>query len=110
MLLPIGELAEPDLVEPPGFPVLPVGAPVFDDAVAIQMQDPRDRGIQQRQVVTHHDERTLVRREELHQPVLRIDVQMVRGLIEQEEIRAAEQDPAELEPSPFTTRERPHRE
>src|SRR5207245_8168950 len=37
VLLPTGELAEPDLVEAPGLPVLAVGAAVLDDAVAIQM-------------------------------------------------------------------------
>src|SRR5438094_3851973 len=62
--LPFGELAEPDLVEAPGLSILAVGAPVLDDTVATQMQDPRDRRIQERQVVTHHDQRTLVRREE----------------------------------------------
>src|SRR5437870_10374834 len=54
------------------------------------MQDPRDRGIQDRQVVAHHDQRTLVRREEFHQPSLRVDVEVVRGLIEQEQIRSPE--------------------
>ena len=110
VLLAIRELAEPDLVQTPRLPVLAVGAPVLDDAVAIQMQDPGDRRVQQGEVVTHHDERTLVRRQELHQPGLRVDVEVVRGLIEQEQIRSSEQDPAELEPTPFPTRERPHGE
>ncbi len=61
------------------------------------------------EIVTHDDERALVRREELHQPGLRVDVQVVRGLIQQEQIRAAEQDPAELEPTPFPARQRTNR-
>ncbi len=110
MLLPFGQLREPLLVPCPRPAVLRVRPAVLDHAAAIQMQDPCDRGVQEGQVVADDDESPLVRPEELHQPRLRVHVEVVRRLVQQEEIRAAEQDPAQLQPPALSTGKGPDRQ
>ena len=76
-----------------GFPrdeVLGVGAPVFDDLALVEVQDARDGLVEQREVVTHDEQRPAERPQERHQPG------------EQHEVTAREQDPRELRPPPLT--------
>ncbi len=110
LFLPSGEGGEPLLVGGPGGAVLRVGPAVLHDAVAVQVQDARDRGVQQRDVVAHDQERTAVRRQEPHQPVLRVGVQVVRGLVQQQEVGAAEEDARELQPPSLPARKCAHRQ
>ena len=104
-LLARGDLGQPLFVAGARCPVLAVRASVLDDPVAIEVQDARDRGIQQAEVVADHHERALVRREEAHEPGLRVDVQVVRGLVEQQEVGPAEQDLGELQAAALATGE-----
>jgi hypothetical protein len=109
-LLAFGDGPEAGLVLPSGLPVLGVGAPVLDDPLPVEVQDPGDRRVEQREIVADDDERASVRREEAHQPVFGVAVQVVRGLVEQQDVRAGEEDPCELEPPPLPTRERGDRQ
>ena len=47
-----------------------------------------------------------VGREEPHQPLLRVDVEVVRRLVEQQQVGPAEQDARELQPPPLAARQR----
>ena len=109
-LLAGGERGEPLLVAGPRLAVLRIRAAVLDDPVPVQMQDPRDRGVEERDVVAHDEERPSVPRQEPHQPTLRVGVEVVRRLVQQEEVGAAEQDPRKLEPTTLAARERSDRQ
>ncbi len=109
-LLPPGERTQPRLVGAARGPVLRVGPPVLDDPVAVQMQDPRDRAVEQAEVVADDHERPAVPGEELHQPVLGVAVEVVRRLVQEQEVRAREQDPGELESPALATGERSDRQ
>jgi hypothetical protein len=92
---------------PPPPPVLRVGSSVLDDTVVIEVQDPGDRCVQERDVVTDHEERPPVPGEEFHQPSLGVRIEVVRRFVQQQQIGPAEQDPSQLEPSPLAAREGP---
>ena len=66
--------------------------------------------VEQSEIVTDHDERPAVPPEEPHQPVLGVAVEVVRGLVQEQEVGAREQDPGELESPPFATGERSDRQ
>ncbi len=51
-----------------------------------------------------------VRPEELHEPLLRVDVEVVGRLVEQQQVAAREQDPGEVDPPAFATRQRGDRQ
>jgi hypothetical protein len=55
--------------------------------------------------VAHDDEAALAAGEEAHEPVPRVDVEVVRRLVEQQQIRPAEQDPRELQAPALSARE-----
>ena len=74
------------------------------------MQDPSNRGVQQPQVVAHEHERSAIRSKELHEPGLRVRVEVVRGLVEEQQVRAAEEDASELETTALPSGERADRE
>ena len=107
LLLTAGERRETHLVARSRLPVLRVGTAVLHDAVAIQMQDPRDRRVQQADVVAHDHQPALVPGQELHEPRLGIGVEVVRRLVQQQEVGSAEEDPGELQPPPLPSGERP---
>ena len=109
-LLPTGERTQPRLVGAARGPVLRVGPPVLDDPVAVQMQDPRDRAVEQAEVVADDHDRPAVPGEELHQPVLGVAVEVVRRFVQEQEVGAREQDPGELESPALATGERSDRQ
>ena len=74
------------------------------------MHDAGDGRVEQLEVVADDHERASVPGEELHEPLLRVDIQVVGGLIEQQDLRAREQDPGEFESSPLASRQGGHRQ
>ena len=56
--------------------------------------------------MTHHEERAPVPAQELQQPGAGVGVEVVRRLVEQQEVTATEQDPHQLGAAPFTARQR----
>ncbi len=109
-LLTPGERTQPRLVGAAGRPVLRVGPPILHDAVAVQVQDPGDRAVEQAEIVAHDHERAAVRGEEPHEPVLGVAVEMVRRLVQQQEVRTREQDAGELEAAALPSGESPDRQ
>ena len=55
--------------------------------------------------MAHHQQRAAVAAEEAHQPLLRILVQMVGGLVEEQHRRIGEEGAAQLDPPPLASRE-----
>ena len=109
-LLARRELAPPFLVGLPGDEVLRVGALVFDQLTVVEVQDPCDRLVEQREVVADDEQRAAERAQEVHQPFLGVDVEVVRRLVEQQQLVAGEQDARELDAAPLATGERLDRE
>ena len=66
------------------------------------------RALQERTVVTHDDERSGPIVEEVLEDPQGVQVEIVRRLIEEEDIRAPREDQEELEPTPFSAGECPH--
>ena len=93
-----------------GDEVLRVRAAVLDELALVDVQHARDRLVEQLEVVTDHEEPTAERPQELHEPLLGVDVEVVRRLVEQEEVAAGEQDPGELHPPPLSPRQRGDRQ
>ena len=56
-----------------------------------------DRLVEQVEVVAHDEQRAAVRAQELEQPVAGVGVEVVGGLVEEEQVAAAEEDAHELE-------------
>ena len=79
---------------------------VLDELALVDVQHARDRLVEQLEVVTDHEEPAAERPQELHEPLLGVDVEVVRGLVEQEEVAPREQDPRELDSPALTARER----
>ncbi len=100
------ESFEPQLVRLARGDVLRVGASVLDHLAVVQVQHARDRGVEQIEVVTHHQQRAAVLAEEADEPFLRVVVEVVGRLVEQQQLAAREQDPRELDPAALTTGER----
>ena len=86
--------------------ILRVCAAVLDELAFVDVQHPRDRTVEQLEVVTDHQEPAAVRTQELHQPLLGVDVEVVRRFVEQQEVAAREQDPRELDAPPLAAGER----
>ena len=105
-LLPPRELRAPFLVGRARRPVLRIGAPVLDELALVEVQDARDRLVEQRDVVAHHEQRAAVRAQEAHEPVLGVDVEVVGRLVEEQQVAAREQDARELDPPALAARER----
>ncbi len=96
--------------------VLAVGALVLDHVPgrllvrAVEVQHPSDRLVEQLEVVTDHEQRAAVAAQELHEPRAGVDVEVVRGLVEQQDVAAGEQDAGELDAAPLTTGEHGERQ
>ena len=107
----LGDLGQALLVARPGPQVLAVGALVLDDladgflGLAVEVDDPGDGLVEQVEVVADHEQGAAVGPEEPQQPVAGVGVEVVGGLVEQEQVAAGEEDPGQLEPAPLTTRE-----
>jgi hypothetical protein len=68
-----------------------VAADVGDDRLVVDVRDVRADLVQEMAIVRDHDQRAVVTDEELAEPVDRVEVQMVRRLVEQQRVRMAEQ-------------------
>ena len=74
------------------------------------MQDARDPLVEQLEVVAHHQQRAPIRAQEADEPCLRVGVEVVRGLVEEQELAPGEQDSGELDPPALTTGKRSERQ
>ena len=97
-----------------GLALLEVGPPahVVDvdlGAVGVQVEHPVDAALQQGGVVADDHQPALVGDQEVAQPDDRVGVEVVGGLVEQQRLRAREQDPRQLDPAPLATGQRVQR-
>ena len=87
--------------------VLAVGALVLDDLAdrllgrSVEVQHAGDRLVEQIEVVADHQQRAAVGAQELHQPHLGVDVEVVGRLVEQQHVAAGEQDAGQLDAPPL---------
>jgi hypothetical protein len=86
-----------------------VVAPVRLEHAVLQGQHRGDGGVEERQVVAHHQQGTRVVGEVPDEPRLGIQVEVVGGLVEQQHIGLGEQDPGQLDPAPLPARHGAHR-
>jgi hypothetical protein len=73
------------------------------------VEDLVDDSIQQPGVVADDDESAAKRPQVIPEPAHRVSVQVVGGLVEQQRVGAAEQDPGQLDPPPLSARQRVQR-
>ena len=110
--LALRRLGEPLLVGLARREVLRVRALVLDELarfvvrLAVDVDDARDRVVEEIEIVAHDHERPAVGTQQVQQPGPRVGVEMVRRLVEQEQLASREQDPHELQPTSLTTGER----
>jgi hypothetical protein len=102
-LLPLGERCQALLLEHPRLLILRVSAAVLAHAPRVQVKHARDRGVQQDEVVAHHDHRASVVAQEVHEPRFGVAVEVVGRLVEQEEVGFREQHPCQLNAAALTT-------
>src|SRR5690606_18657347 len=69
---------------------------------AVEVDDPGDRLVEQLQVVADHDETAAVGAQEAEEPLAGVVVEVVGGLVEQEEVAAGEEDAGQLHPAALT--------
>ena len=93
-----------------GDEVLRVRAAVLDELALVDVQHARDRLVEQLEVVADHEQRAAVRPQELHEPLLGVDVEVVGRLVEQQQVAAREQDARELDPPALAAGERGDRQ
>src|SRR5512138_358593 len=86
-----------------------VAAGVEDDRLVVDVRDVRADRVQEVAVVRDRDEHALVRLEELLEPADRVDVEVVRGLVEEESLRVPEERLREQDAQLVAARERAHR-
>ena len=84
--------------------VVAVGAAVRLDRPLVHRQHRRDRRVEQVQVVADHQQPPSVGAEELHQPRLGVEVEVVGRLVEQQGVGLGEQDPGQLDAAPLPAR------
>ena len=84
--------------------VLRRGARVF-----VELEHARDRALQERAIVTHHDDSTRQRLEEPFEPRQPVEVEIVGRLVEQEHVELAQQHRGQRHARGLTTRERRRR-
>jgi hypothetical protein len=80
-------------------PVVAHGRPVLD------LDDPRARDLEEVAIVRDEHERARERAEPSLEPLDRVRVEVIRRLVEEQEIRAAEECERERHPTPLPTRE-----
>ena len=92
--------------------VLRVRALVLDERagallrLAVDVHHAGDRLVEEIEVVAHDEQRAAVRPQELEQPGAGVGVEVVRGLVEQEQLAAAEEDAHELGAAPLAAGQR----
>ncbi len=72
---------------------------------SVEVNDASDRFVEQLEIVADDQERAAVVAQELHQPGLGIDVEVVGGLVEQEDVAAREQNPGQLHAAALAARQ-----
>ena len=77
---------------------------------AVEVQHAGDRLVEQLEVVADDEQRAAVPAQELHEPRACVDVEVVRRLVEQEDVAAREQDAGELDPASLSAGEHRERE
>ncbi len=111
-----GLLGEATFVLGPRRAVLAVRALVLGDVAdgvlgrAVEVQHAGDGLVEQFEVVADDQQRSAVLPEEAHQPLLGIDVEVVRRLVEAQHVAAGEQDPRQLDPPALAARQHTDRE
>ena len=111
-----GQLGKALLVLGTGGVVLAVRAAVLHDLAervlsgTVQVDDAGDCLVEEVEVVGDDEKRSPVRPQEPHQPVLRVHVEVVRWLVEQQHVGTGEQDPGQLHPAALATGQVLHRE
>ena len=111
-----GDLREPHLVLLASGDVLAVGALVFDHVARrllvrpVEVQHTGDRLVEQLEVVADDKQRAAVPAQELHEPRACVDVEVVRRLVEEEDVAPREQDAGELDPASLSAGEHRERE
>ena len=87
-------------------PLYSTSVPVRLLRLAVDVDDTRDRLVEQVEVVAHDEQRAAVRAQELEQPGAGVGVEVVGRLVEQQQVAAAEEDAHELDAPPLTAGER----
>ena len=77
-----------------------------DAAAAVELEDPAGDVVEEVAVVRHGHDRALVVREEALEPEHRLGVEVVRRLVEEEQVGRGEEQPAERDPAALAARER----
>ena len=84
-----------------------VARPVEQPA-AVDLENPRGQRLQERAVVRHEQQRRRPAAQEIFQPADRVDVEMVRRLVEQQHVRLGDQRPRQQHAPLHAGRERAH--
>ncbi len=79
-----------------------------DPAAAVELEDPAGDVVEEVAVVGDGDHGALVVGEEALEPGDRLGVEVVRGLVEQQQVRGREEQPAERDAPALSARERRH--
>jgi len=103
LLLGEGRLLQLELLRPQGLELAVVAA-VTRDLLVLDVQRDVGHGVQKLPVVADHDHGALVAFEPRLQPDQRVQVQVVGGLIEQQQVGRAHQRPRQLQPHPPAAR------
>jgi hypothetical protein len=72
---------------------------------AVEVQDAGDGLVEQVEVVADDEQRAAVLAHEAEEPLLRVAVEVVGGLVEQEHVAAREEDAGDLHPASLATRQ-----
>ena len=112
--LPLGVHPLPAAAPGVGLALLQVGLPaevvdVQHAAVGVEVEDLVDHGVEQLGVVADHHQAAAEGPQVVAQPADRVRVQVVGRLVQQQRVRAAEQDPGQLDPPPLAARQRAQR-
>ena len=79
-------------------------------AASVEVEHAGDGLVEQVEVVADHEQRAAVVPQEAEQPLLGVGVEVVGGLVEQEQVGAGEEDADELDPPALAARQHAERE
>ena len=74
-------------------------------AASVEVEHAGDGLVEQVEVVADHEQGAAVVPQEAEQPLLGVGVEVVGGLVEQEQVGAGEEDADQLDPAPLAARE-----
>src|SRR5205823_1814860 len=95
--LALAQPGPPGLVEAPGRAVLRVRAAVLDECPFVEVEDARERLVEEDHVVADDEQGAAVGAQETHQPGLGVVVEVVGGLVEEEQVAPAEENAGQLD-------------